>query len=262
MKFGYNLEQVMIEPRKSVIPNTHNVILHRPFKFANGTTWTGVPLVVKGDLESAKQVTPFDWLSMQSNLEDNWASYKANFNPSHEARIEPENVIVSYSSSTLQPQPYLDALSEMKTSIFISVEDENPYSKRMPHIVSMMRRKHAKHVIIAGPVSTPEAVEALIEAGADIVRVGCPHSSLGIGVPSFTMIQECAVAARASGVKIMYDSSSSISETIKAFAAGADFVCVDTPVIETQEALKKACAYLSCAEIAHLPHLAKFNFLS
>lgn len=263
MKLGYNLEQVMIEPRKSVIPNNHNVVLHRPFKFSNGVSWTGIPLVVKGDLESAKIVTPYDWLSMQSNIEYNWASYKANFSPIHEERIEPENVIVSYSSSDLREQTYLDAFSEMKTCIFLSIEDDNSYSKRLPHTVTLMRRKHAKHVIIAGPVSTPEGVEALIEAGADIVRIGNPHSNLGIGVPTFTMIQECAVAARAAGVKIMYDSANSISDTIKAFAAGADFVCVNNSnVIETQEAIKTACSYLSSAEIAHLPQMAKFNFLS
>jgi hypothetical protein len=300
MKIGHELEQVFIEPRKSVLPNDFQVQLHTAIKFPSGVTWQGVPLVIGGNsaigtLKAAKTVTKLGWLSMLSTSTTNWDEYKNHFSPTHEERISPELIIVSKNLSLSQQNDIFLGLETMKTSIFVSISDANAYSKRLPYEVKQLRRKLAKHAIIAGPVSTAEGVEMLIEAGADVIRIANPNDVYGIRVPTLTMIQECSMAARSSGVKILYDEAKSISEVIKAYAAGADFVCFNEKfkncseadilplengegwdgyamesvkigesiiprMIETQEYLRHACVMLSAPTLSLLRERVNFIY--
>ena len=83
--------------------------------------------------------------------------------------------------------------------------------------------------IIAGNVATAEATLALIEAGADAVKVGIGPGSIcttrviaGVGVPQITAIFDCAEAAKAYGIPIIADGGIKYSgDVVKAIAAGA-----------------------------------------
>ncbi|MGB1777824.1 MAG: IMP dehydrogenase, partial [Candidatus Thalassarchaeaceae archaeon] len=98
--------------------------------------------------------------------------------------------------------------------------------------VKVVRREFPDKIIIAGNVATNEMTEALILAGADIVKVGIGPGSVcttrkvaGVGYPQLSAIAECADAAHGLGGHVMADGGcNSPGDIAKAFAAGADFV--------------------------------------
>jgi len=97
--------------------------------------------------------------------------------------------------------------------------------------------------VIAGNIATKEAVEALIEAGADAVKVGIGPGSIcttrivaGVGVPQISAIDECAEAARPHGVPVIADGGIKYSGDIsKALAVGASCVMAGSLLAGTEE---------------------------
>jgi len=97
--------------------------------------------------------------------------------------------------------------------------------------------------VLAGNVATAEATEALIDAGADGVKVGIGPGSIcttrvvaGIGVPQITAIFDCAMAAARRGVPIVADGGVQFSGDIaKALAAGASAVMLGNALAGVDE---------------------------
>ena len=97
--------------------------------------------------------------------------------------------------------------------------------------------------VIAGNIATAEATEALIEAGADGVKVGIGPGSIcttrivaGVGVPQISAIDECAGAARKHGVPVIADGGIKYSGDIaKALAVGASCVMAGSLLAGTEE---------------------------
>ncbi|MEN4053478.1 IMP dehydrogenase [Sulfurimonas sp. NWX79] len=97
--------------------------------------------------------------------------------------------------------------------------------------------------VIAGNIATAEATEALIEAGADGVKVGIGPGSIcttrivaGVGVPQISAIDECAAAARKHGVPVIADGGIKYSGDIaKALAVGASCVMAGSLLAGTEE---------------------------
>ncbi|MXP63289.1 IMP dehydrogenase [Roseomonas sp. M0104] len=108
------------------------------------------------------------------------------------------------------------------------------------------RIKHLSNSVqvIAGNVATPEAVEALAEAGADAVKIGIGPGSIcttrivaGVGVPQLTAVLESAAAAHGKGVPAIADGGiRSSGDIAKAIAAGADCVMMGSLFAGTDEA--------------------------
>ena len=104
-------------------------------------------------------------------------------------------------------------------------------------------KKISKVDIIAGNVATKEATRALIDAGADCVKVGIGPGSIcttrivaGIGVPQFSAILECAAEATKAGIAIIGDGGIKFSGDIaKAIGAGAKAVMVGSLFAGTDE---------------------------
>ena len=104
-------------------------------------------------------------------------------------------------------------------------------------------KKVTKVDIIAGNVATKEATKALIDAGADCVKVGIGPGSIcttrivaGIGVPQFSAILECAVEAKKAGIAVIGDGGIKYSGDIaKAIGAGAKAVMVGSLFAGTDE---------------------------
>lgn len=98
--------------------------------------------------------------------------------------------------------------------------------------VSEIRSAFPGLSIIAGNVATAEGTKALIEAGADVVKVGIGPGSIcttrviaGVGVPQITAIYECATEARKHGISIIADGGIKFSgDIVKAIAAGGHAV--------------------------------------
>src|SRR5207245_9821959 len=98
--------------------------------------------------------------------------------------------------------------------------------------------------VVAGNVATAEGTEALIDAGADAVKIGVgPGASCttrvvaGVGVPQVTAIYESAQAAAQHGVPLIADGGlASSGDIAKAIAAGADSVMTGSILAGTDEA--------------------------
>ena len=98
--------------------------------------------------------------------------------------------------------------------------------------------------IIAGNVATAEATKALIDAGADAVKVGIGPGSIcttrivaGVGVPQLTAIEQCANVAQKTGIPIIADGGIKFSgDFAKALAAGAATAMMGSMFAGTEEA--------------------------
>ena len=98
--------------------------------------------------------------------------------------------------------------------------------------------------VIAGNVATKEAVKALIDAGADAVKVGIGPGSIcttrvvaGVGVPQISAVDECAAEGAKYGVPIIADGGIKYSgEVAKALAVGASVVMLGSMLAGTEEA--------------------------
>ncbi|WP_458097072.1 IMP dehydrogenase [Roseomonas sp. WA12] len=126
----------------------------------------------------------------------------------------------------------------------IVVDTAHGHSAGVLKSVEVIKRLSNSVQIIAGNVATPEAVQALIEAGADGVKIGIGPGSIcttrivaGVGVPQLTAVMECAAAARERDVPAIADGGIRTSGDIaKAIAAGADCVMMGSLFAGTDEA--------------------------
>ena len=105
--------------------------------------------------------------------------------------------------------------------------------------------------IMAGNVATGDAAEALIEAGADAVKVGVGPGSIcttrvvaGTGVPQITAVYDCAQAAAKHGIPVIGDGGIQYSGDIaKAIAAGADAVMLGSLLAGVDESPGEVVLY-------------------
>ncbi|MES1051281.1 IMP dehydrogenase [Bacillus thuringiensis] len=125
----------------------------------------------------------------------------------------------------------IDAL--VKASVDAVVLDTaHGHSKGVIDKVKEVRAKYPSLNIIAGNVATAEATKALIEAGANVVKVGIGPGSIcttrvvaGVGVPQLTAVYDCATEARKHGIPVIADGGIKYSgDMVKALAAGAHVV--------------------------------------
>ena len=134
------------------------------------------------------------------------------------------------------------ALVEKKVDI-IAVDTAHGHSKGVIEKVAQIKRTFPDVPIIAGNVATAGATRALIEAGADVVKVGIGPGSIcttrivaGIGVPQFTAIMDCAEEADKLGKRVIADGGIKYSgDIVKALAAGGSAVMIGSMLAGTQE---------------------------
>lgn len=126
----------------------------------------------------------------------------------------------------------------------IVVDTAHGHSEGVMRAIERIKRLSNSVQLVAGNIATPEAAVALIEAGADAVKIGIGPGSIcttrivaGVGVPQLTAVMECAAAARERGVPAIADGGVRNSGDIaKALAAGADCVMMGGLFAGTDEA--------------------------
>ncbi|NLE77084.1 MAG: IMP dehydrogenase, partial [Chloroflexi bacterium] len=114
----------------------------------------------------------------------------------------------------------------------LSIDTSHGHSKGVLRAIERLRKATGDLPIMAGNVVTPEGTRALIEAGADAIKVGIGAGSIcttrivaGAGLPQFTAILICAEEAARHGVPIVADGGIRYSgDAVKALAAGASVV--------------------------------------
>lgn len=125
----------------------------------------------------------------------------------------------------------------------ICVDVANGYMEAFYDHIAFLRERWPHITIMAGNVVTPEGVQDVYEAGADIVKVGIGSGAVcttrivtGVGYPQFSAVTEAVEAADSLGVKVCSDGGCKASgDVAKAIAAGADFVMLGSMLAGTTE---------------------------
>lgn len=125
-----------------------------------------------------------------------------------------------------------EALLKAEADVLV-VDTAHGHSQGVLEAVKNLKQTFPSCQVIAGNVCTPQAVEALIEAGADCIKVGIGPGAIcttrviaGIGMPQLTAVYDCAKAAAKYHIPIIADGGIKFSGDIaKALAAGAS-VCM------------------------------------
>lgn len=114
------------------------------------------------------------------------------------------------------------------------IDTAHGHSSRVIDMTAILRRKYPDIALVAGNVVTPEAVEALVKAGADAVKVGVGPGSIcttrviaGVGCPQATAIYQCTKVANKLGVQIIADGGIKYSgDIVKALCVGGASVMI------------------------------------
>ncbi|PTL37543.1 IMP dehydrogenase [Alkalicoccus saliphilus] len=134
------------------------------------------------------------------------------------------------------------ALVDAEVDVLI-IDTAHGHSRGVIEKVREVRSKYPELNIVAGNVATAEATRALIEAGANIIKVGIGPGSIcttrvvaGIGVPQITAVYDCASEAKKHGAAIIADGGIKYSgEITKALAAGGHAVMLGSMLAGVSE---------------------------
>jgi len=133
----------------------------------------------------------------------------------------------------------------------LAVDTAHGHSDNVLNTVKRFKKKYPKIELIAGNVATAEGTKALIEEGADAVKVGVGPGSIcttrivaGIGVPQMTAIMNCAEEASKHGIPIIADGGIKYSGDItKAIAGGGDSIMIGSLFAGTEESPGETILY-------------------
>ncbi|ARS26633.1 IMP dehydrogenase [Sphingomonas sp. KC8] len=136
-----------------------------------------------------------------------------------------------------------EALVDAECDLIV-IDTAHGHNADVAKAVERVKRLSNAVQVVAGNVATAEATRALIDAGADGVKVGIGPGSIcttrvvaGVGVPQLTAIIEAAAEARKAGVPVIADGGLRTSgDLAKALAAGASTVMVGSLLAGTEEA--------------------------
>jgi IMP dehydrogenase len=126
----------------------------------------------------------------------------------------------------------------------VVIDTAHGHSSQVAQAVSRLKREANRVQIVAGNIATYDAARALIDAGADAVKVGIGPGSIcttrivaGVGVPQLTAIMEAVRAGRESNTPIIADGGIKYSgDLAKAIAAGASTAMLGSMFAGTEEA--------------------------
>ena len=224
---------VLIRPKRSTLISRSDVNLVREFTFRHTEeTWDGVPIVaanmdttglfsIAEILQGHKMLTCTQKFYSTKEFSDAWGN-----------GVDSEFIAVTCGSTDESFELLKRKMATNKGLKMICIDVANGYREVFLNFVKKVRGAFPEKIIIAGNVATREMTEALILAGADIVKVGIGPGSVcttrkvaGVGYPQLSAISECADAAHGLNGHVMSDGGcSSPGDVAKAFAAGADFV--------------------------------------
>lgn len=135
------------------------------------------------------------------------------------------------------------ALIEASVDV-LALDSAHGHSKNIIECVKKIKQNFPNTPVIAGNIATAEAAEALIDAGADCLKVGIGPGSIcttrvvaGIGVPQITAVYDAACVAQKRGIPVIADGGIKYSgDIVKALAAGANVVMLGSLLAGCDEA--------------------------
>lgn len=228
VKLDYS--DVLIRPKRSYLSSRAEVDIVRQFKFMHGGSWTGVP-VVAANMDTTGTVQMANALSGERML----TCLHKHLTESEISGLSEDSfgyISFTCGMDNRSRNLLLSQMNRHESVKFITLDVANGYMQDFAKSVYEMRQWFPDKVIIAGNVVTAEMTEALLIAGADIVKVGIGPGSVcttrkvaGVGYPQLSAVIECADAAHGLGGHIMADGGCVCpGDVAKAFGGGADFV--------------------------------------
>ena len=252
---------VLIRPKRSNLDSCSKVDTTRSFTFRLPdnvqSQWVGVPVVAAnmdtvGTFQMAGALSEFNALCgiHKYYTEAQWDNFMYGWQTDYSC---PPNVVYTIgmgdaNSSMQEIQKAERILNRHKSIKFICIDVANGYTEKFVNYVRTIRGLFPDHILIAGNVVTREMTEALILAGANIVKIGIGPGSVcttrkvaGVGYPQLSCIMECADAAHGLGGYVLSDGGCTCpGDVAKAFGAGADFVMIGGMFAGTDEAAGEA----------------------
>jgi IMP dehydrogenase len=143
-----------------------------------------------------------------------------------------------------------EALLDAEADVIV-VDTAHGHSTRVLEAVTKVKKLSNRAEVVGGNVATAEGAKALIDAGADAVKIGIGPGSIcttrivaGVGVPQFTAIMESAAECHKAGVPALGDGGVKYSgDLAKAIAAGADCVMIGSLFAGTDESPGEVLLY-------------------
>lgn len=135
-----------------------------------------------------------------------------------------------------------EALLDAEVDLIV-VDTAHGHSRRVLDSVGRIKKLRNYAQVVAGNVATAQAAKALIDAGADAVKVGIGPASIcttrvvaGVGVPQFTALCDAAQVCREKGIPVIADGGIKYAgDLAKAIAAGADCAMIGSLLAGTDE---------------------------
>ncbi|MEM9391027.1 MAG: IMP dehydrogenase [Bacteroidota bacterium] len=133
----------------------------------------------------------------------------------------------------------------------ISIDTAHGHSKGVIDACKQVKAKYPDLDVIVGNIATADAAKALVEAGADAIKVGVGPGSIcttriiaGVGVPQLSAVYESAKAIKGSDVPVIADGGIRFSgDVVKAIVAGASSVMIGSLLAGTEEAPGEVIIY-------------------
>jgi IMP dehydrogenase len=144
----------------------------------------------------------------------------------------------------------LELLAQASVDV-VTIDSAHGHSRGVIECVKEIKKLHPDLSIVAGNIATAEGAKALVDVGADSVKVGMGPGSIcttriisGVGVPQISAVMEVAEALEGSGAKIIADGGIKFSgDIVKALAAGADAVMIGSLFAGTEESPGETVLY-------------------
>ncbi len=225
-----DFDDVLIRPKRSGLKSRSEVELRRVFKTPHAKIEiSGVPVIAANmdTVGTLKMAAALAAHNMFTALHKHYTT-----DVLRQANISGDFTFVTFGIEDINKID--DVMDALKTNGAnkICLDVANGYTETFVDFIRDVRKHHPAKIIMAGNVSTPDMTEALILAGADIVKVGIGPGSAcmtramtGVGYPQLSAVIECADAAHGLGGLMCSDGGCRMpGDVAKAFGAGADFV--------------------------------------
>ena len=226
-----DFKDVLFRPKRSTLSSRNDVDINRTFRFLHtGTEWSGFPLIaanmdVTGTIGMARALARSGALTALHKhypVKDLIGAFKG---------AEGASAFLSIGTTEADFAKLAAVKAKAKINL-ICLDVANGYTEKFLDTVKRVRDAHPDAGIMAGNVVTGDMTEALILAGADIVKIGIGPGSVcttrkmtGVGYPQLSAIIECADAAHGlKGLVCADGGCTSPGDIAKAYGAGADFV--------------------------------------
>lgn len=236
IKLDYS--DVLLRPKRSALASRRDVDLSRTINFLHSSrVFTGLPIMASnmdgvGTFSMARALSRYNALTVirKHYTIDEWASAIAE-------GMDLRNLSVCTGTNAIWEEKASDY--ELMREVmrrwelgYITIDVANGYQENFLDFIKRVRDEFPNQVIIAGNVITAEMTEAIILAGADVVKAGIGPGAActtrikaGVGYPQLSGVIECADAAHGLGGRIIADGGcTNPGDIAKAFGAGADFV--------------------------------------